>query len=88
MQATCDADGLGQLAIDVVESLGLTAVIVDDLTLIQGEPCVVIELTGDSAEISALETACHHEALRLVDADEAVEELDDLADDDGGENQT
>jgi hypothetical protein len=74
-----DAAVIQNLAFKPVQELGVTAQSLGDYSLIQGEPCVAVEVTDTPDAIQALRGAWELSGLRIEEADREVHKLGDLS---------
>ena len=70
-------DDLAQVVNQSVEGADLDSELVtEDLSSIQGEPCLAVELTAEVEQIDQIRDGWVEAGLRVVDADEEVRELE------------
>jgi len=69
------AEGMRELLQATALEAGVALEDVDDMSLVQGEPCVAIGVHGDEAVILTVMEVWQQHGLRLVDADLEIHEL-------------
>ena len=70
-----DVRNLQRLTGEVLTESGVDAHIVDDLSGVQGEPCLAVKIPQTGADFEMLQAAARESGLRFVNGEEQVREL-------------